>query len=163
MSFKKDFLWGVASAAYQIEGAAFEDGKGLSIWDVYSHIPGKIKEEHNGKFIIKQEKTGYIYQLVASNGRIIATSNIYKSKESCLDACEKFRLCVYEGSFYVYKDKNSKYQFKLYNKQSRLVLAGEVYAEKHRAVSVIESIKKHAKYAVVVDNVIETTPEEVNA
>ena len=48
MSFKKDFLWGVASAAYQIEGAAFEDGKGLSIWDVYSHIPGKIKEEHNG-------------------------------------------------------------------------------------------------------------------
>lgn len=48
MSFKKDFLWGVASAAYQIEGAAFEDGKGLSIWDVYSHISGKIKEEHNG-------------------------------------------------------------------------------------------------------------------
>ena len=48
MSFKKDFMWGVASAAYQIEGAAFEDGKGLSIWDVYSHIPGKIKEEHNG-------------------------------------------------------------------------------------------------------------------
>ena len=126
-------------------------------------IEVEIKEEHNGKFIIKQEKTGYIYQLVASNGRIIATSNIYKSKESCLEACEKFRLCVYEGSFYVYKDKNAKYQFKLYNKQSRLVLAGEVYAEKHRAVSVIESIKKHAKYAVVVDNVIETTPEEVNA
>ncbi len=48
MSFKKDFSWGVASAAYQIEGAAFEDGKGPSIWDVYSHIPGKIKEEHNG-------------------------------------------------------------------------------------------------------------------
>ena len=48
MSFKKNFSWGVASAAYQIEGAAFEDGKGLSIWDVYSHIPGKIKEEHNG-------------------------------------------------------------------------------------------------------------------
>ena len=48
MSFKKDFMWGVASAAYQIEGAAFEDGKGPSIWDEYSHIPGKIKEEHNG-------------------------------------------------------------------------------------------------------------------
>ena len=32
---EKDFLWGCASAATQIEGAAFEDGKGLSIWDVY--------------------------------------------------------------------------------------------------------------------------------
>lgn len=126
-------------------------------------IEVEIKEEHNGKFLIKEEANGYIYQLIASNGRIIATSNIYKSKDSCLDACEKFRVCVYDGSFYVYKDKNSKYQFKLYNKQSRLVLAGEVYADKSRAISVIESIKKHAKYAVVADSVIETSPEEIKA
>ena len=33
--FGKDFLWGCASAATQIEGGAFLDGKGLSIWDVY--------------------------------------------------------------------------------------------------------------------------------
>lgn len=38
-------MWGVATAATQIEGAAFEDGKGPSIWDVFSRIPGKI---HNG-------------------------------------------------------------------------------------------------------------------
>ena len=126
-------------------------------------IEVQIKEEHNGKFTIKEEGAGFIYQLRASNGRVIATSNIYKSKESCLEACEKFRVCVYEGSFYVYKDKNSKFQFKLYNKQNRLVLAGEVYSDKTRAVAVIESIKKHAKYAVVIDNVIETAPEEVKA
>lgn len=35
--FKKDFVWGAASAAYQIKGGAFEDGKGLSVWDVFSH------------------------------------------------------------------------------------------------------------------------------
>ena len=126
-------------------------------------IEVQIKEEHNGKFTIKEEGAGFIYQLRASNGRVIATSNIYKSKESCLEACEKFRVCVYDGSFYVYKDKNSKFQFKLYNKQNRLVLAGEVYSDKTRAVAVIESIKKHAKYAVVIDNVIETAPEEVKA
>ena len=126
-------------------------------------IEVQIKEEHNGKFTIKEEGAGFIYQLRASNGRVIATSNIYKSKESCLEACEKFRVCVYEGSFYVYKDKNSKFQFKLYNKQNRLVLAGEVYSDKTRAVAVIESIKKHAKYAVVIDNVIETAPEEIKA
>jgi beta-glucosidase/6-phospho-beta-glucosidase/beta-galactosidase len=37
------FTWGVASSSYQIEGAANEDGRGLSIWDTYSRLPGKIK------------------------------------------------------------------------------------------------------------------------
>ena len=33
MSFNKNFVWGASTAAYQIEGAAFEDGKGANIWD----------------------------------------------------------------------------------------------------------------------------------
>jgi len=41
-TFPENFTWGVATAAAQIEGAAFEDGKGASIWDVFSRIPGKI-------------------------------------------------------------------------------------------------------------------------
>lgn len=41
--FPEGFLWGVATAATQVEGAAFADGKGPSIWDVFSRIPGKIK------------------------------------------------------------------------------------------------------------------------
>ena len=48
MSFRKNFAWGVATASYQIEGAFNEDGKGLGIWDVYSHIDGKIADNHNG-------------------------------------------------------------------------------------------------------------------
>ena len=36
-----DFLWGSATAAYQVEGAAQEDGRGPSIWDTFSHTPGK--------------------------------------------------------------------------------------------------------------------------
>jgi beta-glucosidase len=42
------FLWGVSTSAYQIEGAAHEDGRGLSIWDTYSRIPGKIKNNDTG-------------------------------------------------------------------------------------------------------------------
>lgn len=40
--FPKRFVWGVATAAPQIEGAASEDGKGRSVWDHYARIPGKI-------------------------------------------------------------------------------------------------------------------------
>ncbi len=41
-SFPKNFVWGVATAAPQIEGAAYEDGKGESIWDHFARIPGKV-------------------------------------------------------------------------------------------------------------------------
>lgn len=46
--FPKDFLWGAATAAYQVEGAHDADGKGLSVWDVFSHLPGTTHEGTNG-------------------------------------------------------------------------------------------------------------------
>lgn len=48
MGFPKDFAWGVAAASYQVEGAAREDGKGLSVWDMVSRQPGKVFDAHNG-------------------------------------------------------------------------------------------------------------------
>ncbi|HEY0583568.1 MAG TPA: family 1 glycosylhydrolase, partial [Chloroflexota bacterium] len=41
MQFPDGFLWGAATAAYQVEGAVAEDGRGPSIWDAFSHTPGK--------------------------------------------------------------------------------------------------------------------------
>lgn len=43
-NFPKDFLWGVASSAGQVEGAAFECGRSASIWDVYARIPGVVHD-----------------------------------------------------------------------------------------------------------------------
>ena len=46
--FPKDFVWGVATSAYQIEGAATQDGRGASIWDTFSRLPGKVRNGENG-------------------------------------------------------------------------------------------------------------------
>lgn len=48
MEFKNDFVWGAATAAYQLEGAAYSDGKGASVWDMFCEQPGKIFEGHSG-------------------------------------------------------------------------------------------------------------------
>lgn len=48
MRFPSDFLWGVATASYQIEGAAKEDGRGESIWDRFSRTPGKVLNGDTG-------------------------------------------------------------------------------------------------------------------
>jgi beta-glucosidase len=45
---KDDFLWGASTAAYQIEGAVNEDGRGPSIWDTFCHTPGKIENGDTG-------------------------------------------------------------------------------------------------------------------
>ncbi|CAL1372624.1 unnamed protein product [Linum trigynum] len=46
--FRDDFLFGTAASSYQFEGAYLSDGKGISNWDVHSHIPGKIVDGSNG-------------------------------------------------------------------------------------------------------------------
>ena len=67
-TFPKDFLWGTATAAFQVEGAWNEDGKGESIWDRFTHTPGKIRGgatadvacDHYHRF---QEDIGLVQQL----------------------------------------------------------------------------------------------------
>ena len=54
LEFPNGFLWGTASAAYQVEGAVSEDGRGPSIWDVFSHTPGKIFHNDNADIACDQ-------------------------------------------------------------------------------------------------------------
>lgn len=48
MGFSENFLWGTATASYQIEGGAFEGGRGYTVWDDFCRTPGKVFSMHNG-------------------------------------------------------------------------------------------------------------------
>ena len=68
MTFPKNFIWGASTAAYQIEGAWNEDGKGPSIWDTFSHTPGKVLNGDTGDVAIDhyhryQEDIGLMKEL----------------------------------------------------------------------------------------------------
>ena len=47
-TFPRDFVWGAATASYQIEGAANEDGRGESVWDRFAATPGKVRNGDSG-------------------------------------------------------------------------------------------------------------------
>jgi beta-glucosidase len=48
MNFPRDFVWGAATSAYQVEGASLADGKGLSIWDEFVRAPGRVANGETG-------------------------------------------------------------------------------------------------------------------
>ena len=50
MGFPKDFVWGAATASYQIEGAAYKSGGGESVWDMFCRRPGKVYDSGSGEF-----------------------------------------------------------------------------------------------------------------
>lgn len=74
MSFPELFTWGVASAAFQVEGAADQDGRGPSVWDAFCATPGKVFDGHTGQIACDsyhrvEEDTGLIGDLGANGYR----------------------------------------------------------------------------------------------
>src|SRR5690348_8179287 len=66
--FPENFRWGTATASYQIEGAFDEDGRGPSIWDTFSHTPGKVLHGDTGDVAVDhyhrvEEDLGHLAEL----------------------------------------------------------------------------------------------------
>jgi beta-glucosidase len=53
-TFPNSFIWGCATSAYQVEGAAQEDGRGVSIWDTFCRTPGRVDCDHSGDVSVDQ-------------------------------------------------------------------------------------------------------------
>jgi beta-glucosidase len=90
--FGNDFEWGVATAAYQIEGAWNLDGKGPSVWDTFTHRKGKIKTGENGDTACDfyhryPEDIGLMRRLSIPNNRFsIAWSRIFPEGKGSVNA-----------------------------------------------------------------------------
>ncbi len=118
-----------------------------------------------GKFVIKETKSGFKFDLKAGNGEVIASSQVYSTEASCKNGIESVRNnCVgavedqtVEGfaevkhpKFEVYEDKAGEFRFRLKAKNGEIIATSEGYKSKASCLNGIESIKKNAPEAEVV-------------
>ena len=120
-----------------------------------------------GKFVVKETKTGVKFDLKAGNGEVIATSEVYSSKAACLKGVESVKKNAavaavedqtVEGfateknpKFEVYTDKAGEFRFRLKATNGQIIATGEGYKSKAGCMNGIESIKKNAPEADVVE------------
>lgn len=118
-----------------------------------------------GKFVIKQAKSGPMFNLKAGNGEIIGTSEVYSSLSACKNGIEsvaknavkaKIEDQTVEGfervtnpKFEIYKDKKGEFRFRLKAANGEPILVSEGYVSKAGCQNGIESVKKNAGSEVV--------------
>ena len=118
-----------------------------------------------GKFVMKEAKTGFKFDLKAGNGEIIASSQIYASEATCKKGIESVRNCCVGGvedqtvegfevlkhpKFEMYTDKAGEYRFRLKARNGEIVATSEGYKAKASCLNGIESVKKNAPEAEIV-------------
>ena len=119
-----------------------------------------------GKFVVRQVKTGIMFNLKANNGQVIATSEVYNSDAACRKGIESVRKNApiapienqtVEGfakekhpKFEVYLDKAGEYRFRLKATNGQIIAVGEGYTTKSACVNGIESIRKNAPDSSIV-------------
>lgn len=119
-----------------------------------------------GKFVIKETKSGWKFDLLATNGQVIASSQVYKSKTSCKAGVESVRKnCaaavedqtvedfekVKHPKYEVYTDKAGETRFRLKASNGEIIAVGEGYKKKASCLNGIASIGKNAPEAPVVE------------
>ncbi len=120
-----------------------------------------------GKFVIKETKTGVKFDLKATNGQVIATSEVYTTLAACKNGIESVRTNApiaavedqtkegYETEknpkFEMYTDKAGEFRFRLTAKNGQTIATSEGYTTIAACKNGIESVKKNAPEAEVVE------------
>ena len=117
-----------------------------------------------GKFVVKQTATGFKFDLKATNGQVIATSEVYTTKAACLKGIESVRKnsvggvedqtvegfeTVKHPKFEMYTDKAGEFRFRLKATNGEIIAVSEGYKAKASCENGIESVKKNAPEAEI--------------
>lgn len=120
-----------------------------------------------GKIKISAIKTGFKFNLVAGNGEIIGTSQVYKSMDAAKKGAESVKNVAHDANtedqtqenykkevnpkFEIYKDNAGEFRFRLNAKNGENILASEGYTKKDSCLKGIESVKKNAATSEIVN------------
>ncbi len=120
-----------------------------------------------GKFLLKQTKTGYTFNLKATNGQVIATSEVYTTKEACAKGIASVQTNApaanvedqtVEGfateknpKFEIYTDKAGEFRFRLKAKNGQVIASSEGYKTIKSCTDGVASVKKNAPDAEIVE------------
>ena len=119
-----------------------------------------------GKFVIRQVNSGIKFDLKATNGQVIATSEVYESKDACLAGVESVRKnaatdkvedqtvgaeALTNPKFEVYEDKGGEFRFRLKARNGQIVAVSEGYTTHKACLDGVESVRKNAPEAEVVE------------
>lgn len=119
-----------------------------------------------GKFVIRETATGIKFDLKASNGQVIATSEVYTTDAACKNGIESVKTNApiaavedqtVEGfateknpKFEVYADKAGEFRFRLTAKNGQVIATSEGYTTHANCLNGVESVKKNAPDAEVI-------------
>ena len=120
-----------------------------------------------GKFQVKAAGKGVLFNLLATNGQVVATSEVYNKKDSLRrgiasvqanapvagveDQTAEKPASLPNPKFEVYADKAGKFRFRLKAKNGQVVAVGEAYETKKAALAGVASVKKNAPGAKIVE------------
>ena len=119
-----------------------------------------------GKFVVKQTNTGFKFDLKAGNGEVIATSEVYTTKDACLNGVNSVKNncvggvedqtvenveAVKHPKFELYQDKAGEFRFRLKARNGEVIATSEGYKSKASSENGIESVKKNAPDAEIVE------------
>ena len=118
-----------------------------------------------GKFVIRNVASGIKFDLKATNGQVIATSEVYETKDSCANGIESVRknapIAAFEDQtvegfevatnpkFEMYTDKAGEFRFRLKARNGQIIATSEGYTTKTSCENGIESVRKNAPEAEV--------------
>lgn len=119
-----------------------------------------------GKFVVKTTKTGFVFNLKAGNGEVIAVSEVYTTDSACKKGIASVMknapiakledqtvaevAAVTNPKFEVYTDKAGEFRFRLKARNGEIIATGEGYKTKAACLNGVESIRKNAPDAQVV-------------